>query len=289
LSGFVLTLAAEPGMASRSPWRFFTSRVRRLWPLVTIGTLAGALSFLPDAPLGQLATLTGLAVLMVPQLQPGFAIFPLNAPQWSLMWELLANALHAVILHRLEQRALWAVVAAAGVGVIWSISTFGSCRMGPNAESWWMAGPRVIWAYGLGIAMARRWRQKRPAPLTSWQIALVAPLAALVALPWLPLSEAVGDGLVTLIVMPALFWISTTVVPSESAGVTLQRVGAISFPLYALHLPVLVAGSYISVTPAARIAAAATALGLATLAAHYGKLRNGQLTSRPRPRVLPAT
>ena len=269
LSGFVLTLAAEPVMAGRAPMAFITARVRRLWPLVALGTLAGTLVFMPAVHFGQLAMLVGLALLMVPQFQQGFAIFPLNGPQWSLMWELVANALHATVLHRLGDRHLLGVIALAGIGLSAAIWTVGSCNMGAKAQFWWLAAPRVLWAYGMGIWMARRWRRMRPAPLADWRIAIIAPLVALLALPWLPLGQASGDALAVLVVLPALFWVATTAVPPASAHPGLIRVGAISFPLYALHGPVLVGASFLSERPAAKLIAAATAFVLAVAAARF--------------------
>ncbi len=269
LSGFVLTLAAEPGMASRPPLAFVRARLRRLWPLVALGTLAGALAFLPGGTPGQVGRLALMGLMMLPQLQQGFAIFPLNGPQWSLLWELAVNALHAAVLHRLSERQLLSVVAVAGLGLAAAIAVVGGCTMGPNAEYWWLAAPRVVWAYGLGIWLARVWRRRGPVPLADWRVALIAPLAALLVLPWVPLGQALGDAVAVFVILPALFWVAANAVPPAAAGPALQRIGAISFPLYALHEPVLVAASFVSERPEAKLMAAGLALLLAALAARF--------------------
>ena len=288
LSGFVLTLAAEPSMAGRPALAFVRARLRRLWPLVALGTLAGALAFLPGGSAGQIGRLTLLGLMMLPQLQQGFAIFPLNGPQWSLLWELAVNALHAAVLHRLSERQLLGIVGLAGIALVIAIFVVGGCTMGPNAEYWWLAAPRVLWAYGLGIWFARKWRQRGPVPLADWRVALFAPLAALLVLPWLPLGQASGDAVAVLVVLPALFWVAANAVPPAAVGPILQRIGAISFPLYALHEPVLVAASFISERPEAKLIAAGLALLLAASAARYAPFL-GPAPQPGRPRqVLPA-
>ena len=219
LSGFVLTLAAEAGMAKRPALDFVKLRIRRLWPLVAVGTVAGAL--------------------------------------------------HAVLLHRLTDRQLLGLIALSGIALAVAIAVVGGCTMGPNTEYWWLAAPRVVWAYGLGIWCARRWRKTGPRPVLGWQAAILAPLAALLVLPWLPLGQAPGDALAVLVVLPALFWIAANAVVPPAVAPALAGLGAISFPLYALHEPVLVAMSWYSETPTAKFAAAAMALVLAVLVARF--------------------
>ena len=69
--------------------------------------------------------------------------------------------------------------------------------------------------------------------------------------------------------LPALFWIAANAVVPPAVAPALAGLGAISFPLYALHEPVLVAMSWYSETPTAKFAAAAMALVLAVLVARF--------------------
>ena len=196
------------------------------------------------------------------------------------------NALHAAVLYRLSERQLLGVVAVAGIGLAMAIAVVGACTMGPNAEYWWLAAPRVVWAYGLGILFARVLRRRGPVALADWRAALFAPLAMLLVLPWLPMGQAAGDALAVFVLLPALFWVAANAVPPVAAGPALERLGAISFPLYALHEPVIVAASFVSEGPAAKLAAAGLALLVAVVLARFAPFLGP--APRSAPRLSPA-
>ena len=68
LSGFVLTLAAEPRMRTNPPLKFITARIARLWPLAALGTLLGGMAFATVAPPGDVVLLLALGLAMVPRI-----------------------------------------------------------------------------------------------------------------------------------------------------------------------------------------------------------------------------
>lgn len=241
LSGFVLTMAAEPKMRSgQSALSFLKLRLARLWPVIAVGTLIGALCYgLLDGWQGKgLEVALGLA--LVPMVWSAGQIFPLNGPQWSLLLEIIANLIHGLVLHRMDERALLAVVLVSGAMLAAVIFTFGSNTLGPFAFNWWYSIPRVAFAYPLGILLARKWQRCEQArPILSWQASLLLPPLVVVALVGMPIPHPVGDALVTLVVMPFLFWIACHASPPEQARLWLGRLGAISFPLYAVHAPLI--------------------------------------------------
>ena len=91
LSGAVMARQYE-GRFPHAP-TFVRMRLRRLWPTIALGGLLGALVFASQMPpLGAVvACLMGL--LLVPWLGSDKGLFPLNPPTWSILFELLANAL----------------------------------------------------------------------------------------------------------------------------------------------------------------------------------------------------
>lgn len=266
LSGFVLTLSFEPKMiAGMSTADFMRKRFRRIWPTMALGALLGAAVFSTQADAGEVAWLLLLSLFLFPLASSRVAIFPLNAPQWSLVWELLGNVLHGLVLRRLSEAGLLIVAGAGAVGVAAATWYVGSGGSGAEGAFWYLAAPRIVWSYTLGVWMARRWRANRPKPLADWRTALFLPFAALFGLQWLPL--AFGDGLAVLVILPALFWVAASAQPPEAVKPLLGRFGELSFPLYALHMPVLMAFSFYSRGTASGITAGLTAMALAWLLA----------------------
>ena len=123
LSGFVV------GYAYDSRWGktlttggFFRRRLIRLQPMVCMGALIGAVSFLltgmerwdgTHATLGLTLLAFVCGCLMLPAL-PGMPrevrgngeMFPLNGPCWSLFFEYIGNIVYALVIRRLSTRLL---------------------------------------------------------------------------------------------------------------------------------------------------------------------------------------
>ncbi len=243
LSGFVLALSAEPKLAAElTTAGFMRGRVRRLWPVLAIGAIAGALPYVSKVEPVELLALVVCSLLLLPVFQPGSAIFPLNGPQWSLFWELAANLVHGCVLRRLSDSALALAVAIAG-GMLAAAIWYSGCNCeGSHADGWWLAAPRIGWSYLLGVAMARCWSAGVRGPRLDWRLALLLPLACVLALPWLPLGIAVGDAAMSMAVLPALFWLAACARPAgTAAAAVLERFGDWSFPIYAFHVPIIAA------------------------------------------------
>jgi peptidoglycan/LPS O-acetylase OafA/YrhL len=241
LSGFVLALSAEGRLNAKaqSAAQFLVARVRRLWPTVAAGVILGALLTAVPGEAPGLVTLVLLGLAMIPALSSTGEIYPLNGPQWSILLELAANLAHALLLRRLSNAWLLAVVAAAGAALCATIAAYGSNTLGPYAFNWWQAAPRVAFAYPLGIWMARQWARRAPHPRISWRLALILPIAAVIGLTVMPITVAAGDTAVTLVVLPGLFWLATQSEVSAAARGGLEALGRLSFPLYAVHVPIL--------------------------------------------------
>lgn len=127
LSGFVICRAADPKLkGSWGALSFLVARVLRIWPVMAVGVVVGfsihVFKMLPGRldlhDFRVLAQLLISALLLIPYLwrDRSGALFPLNGPHWSLMFELTANVLHAVLLWRLRNTVLvvtvgiWAVL-----------------------------------------------------------------------------------------------------------------------------------------------------------------------------------
>jgi len=275
LSGYVLTLSIEPRLAQG--WgeaRFLLARAWRLWPMIVAGVGVGAIAWLADLVAGgftlhegfRLFQIAALGLLLVPCFvnnRTG-ALFPLNGPHWSLLFEVCANVVHAFVLRRLADR--WVLLLALGFGVLLAAAIYQNGRNdgGPYFGIWLPGVPRVGFAYCLGIWLARKRQSSgRDTGGWPWQAALAAPVAAVVALAALPLPVWAGDAAFVLLVMPVLFRFAAGSRVEGRAASALQWLGALSYPLYAVHQPILLHFRRVDPSPLSATAAVTVAVALA--------------------------
>lgn len=255
LSGFVLTLAFEPRLREvLGAGAFLLRRVARLWPVLAVGVLIGALWRWSQGMTGQLGWLTLSALLLLPFPRGKGALFALNGPQWSLAYEVLANAVHALLLRRLADRALLAFALLCGGALAWCAADWGSVGLGDTGRNWWGGFARVGFGYGLGVWLGRQFAMTRApvAPVPAWAGALLLPVA-LFSLPWWPMGVVSGDLLAVFLLFPLALW-SAAHVRLEQAGLMLaQGLGRLSYPLYAIHGPVLIWGAVLARSHGAQV------------------------------------
>lgn len=242
LSGFVLARAYEGKFAAGlGPAAFLEIRLRRLWPLIALGTVAGALSLVAIVQPTTLILPTVMGLLLLPRFGTQLPLYPLNAPQWSLAWEVAANFIHGLVLWRLGTGALLAFAATCAIGLWLTVPLNGSVNAGAVDTLWWMAGLRVGWSYTAGVILARVIQpgSERAFAGYSWIFALALPILAAIVLQFLPGSFVAGDMAMVLVGMPAMLWFAINCrFRSRYAG-RLQRFGGLSFPIYALHVPII--------------------------------------------------
>lgn len=247
LSGLVIAHAYERRLLQDlSPLAFMRHRLIRFYPLYLVGLALGVglmtLEILVSPPAVltpvqvAVATVTGLAFLPAPF---GAELYPLNAPAWSLFYELVVNALYAAWLVRLRTRTLVGIAAVTFIGLAVLIFQAGSGSIGTQ----WQSAPaglgRALFAFTLGVVLFRC-RNPRPLP-GRYALPLVAGVGVLLCLPiptamrpyfdlacigvLLPVAVAWGARLHSARLMAAFTWL-----------------GAISFPIYAIHYPVIILG-----------------------------------------------
>jgi peptidoglycan/LPS O-acetylase OafA/YrhL len=236
LSGFLMAHAQEPRIAARpEPLRFMVQRYRRLWPTMALGGLIGLprLWSRTSGPGEFLAiAAANLALLPAPFRRE---LFPLNIPAWTILAELCANLLHVLVLRHLRLWAIGLGIAALAPVMVWIGEVWGSFDVGARPEHWLAGPPRILFAYLIGIALGRWWGASAPIP--------VPPLLAIPAMPailaggWgLGWNHWAFDMAFTLIACPLMI----------AGGLRLTRfhrvaglLGALSFPLFAVQMPIL--------------------------------------------------
>jgi len=239
LSGYLMASHQEPKLADGRlrPLRFMAARYRRLWPMMTAGALIG-LPYLWHRTGGHWGAFTSQAafeLLLLPAIPLGAFLFPLNIPAWTIFFELAVNALHVTLLWRLRGWLAGAGLALLAVAVAWIGWRHGGLDMGALPRDFLRGAARILLAYGLGIALARRWRAHRPFPAPWWLALPLMPVLLPLAW-WLGLSGPAFDIAFVLIGCPLM--LAGGLRLHKWHG-TAQWLGRIAFPLFALQMPIL--------------------------------------------------
>jgi len=182
-----------------------------------------------------------LSLLLIPTLREQYPVYPLNNPQWSLALEIAANVLHAFVLARLPTRRLSALVGVSGIGLAVAIALTGRNTLGSTGDNFSLGLVRVLFCYGSGLVVARLWLANALPSWVRWRwsCAVLVPLALIITLPFWPVSDGVGDILVTLFMLPACFAFTVRAELPRRLESLFAGLGLLSYPLYAIHLPIL--------------------------------------------------
>lgn len=267
LSGFVLTRTYHErfsdGLGTRE---FMRLRLARLWPTIAVGALIGLASVHGQYGNGDLALFLALNLALLPYLAGG-VVFPLNGVIWSIFFELIANAVHAAGLSKLRLAGLsWLALAMAGSMLMAAtrLEAFGAGSW--DVGSWqgnFVAGlARVMLSYTMGTIIYLTRGSRASSGVPSWAAPVLLVGAIIV-------GSSFGstwhfDLVFVVFVCPAVI---VTGLAAPALGERAARVaGDLSFPLYAVHVPVLLivknAGLPWYVAPPLAILAAVATLGI---------------------------
>lgn len=239
LSGFVLTRTYYDRFTlGLGAGRFMVMRVKRLWPTIAVGAVLGAVSHASVYAPQELTMLLVLNLALLPCVT-AVGLFPLNGVIWSIFFELVANFVHARLLARLSSQLLLAIcVLMAAVMTLVAVNLTAN-----GAPSWdvgsltgnFVAGvPRVMLSYTIGSLLYLRLGDRPRSGIPAW----LAPIFLLAVL--FAGRDASGwqfDLVFVVVVCPLVLIAGLS---SYAWAGPLERVsGDLSFPLYAVHMPVL--------------------------------------------------
>lgn len=263
LSGYVMARTYEERLASRGlgAFRFLWARFRRLWPTMAVGTLLGfAVWFYRDSDLAAALPALVAGLLFLPWSLRTPWLYPFNGPSWSILNELLANLIHGLVLARCSSRVLFVLLIASGtVFSGWVLAT-GVWPAGGWPDQFVPALVRTIACYILGILLYRRFRDRDVLRTGLWPLLLAFP-AAVLATAWLPDWM---DLIFVFALSPLLVLAGAGCQVSERGARWAAASGAISFPLYAVHYPLLEMLTTVA-TPGQALAIVLAALALLAL------------------------
>lgn len=245
LSGFVIAHSYDgrfsTGLSAR---RFVLLRAVRFWPLYALGLGLGILhQFLlilthnhHAMSVVMLALASMLALFFVPApVRHGGNLFPLNVPSWSLFMELMANAVYALAFPKLTTRLLLSAAAAGGVVFAIACARHGSADLGATVGTLAGGAGRTAFSFAAGLLIYRlRWR---PFALPVPMLAIIVTLLLICPVPsgWRPAYDMVF----VLLLSPLLVAVGATSAPSPGLMGVSAKVGLISYPVYAVHRPLI--------------------------------------------------
>lgn len=243
LSGFVLTRTYQDRFRNGlGTARFMALRLRRLWPTIALGGVLGLLSQMHVYSGEELALYLALNLALMPFLAGG-VVFPLNGVIWSIFFELLANLFHVRVLARMSQVALGAVAVAMALIMVLTVLKLESFGAGTwDVGSWqgnFVGGlPRVMLSYTIGSLLYLRFGSRPHARVAAWVAPVLLPTAIVAGG---QIDGWVFDFAFVLFVCPTVVMAGLSRFPQ--AGPVERVSGDLSFPLYAVHVPILLLAS----------------------------------------------
>ena len=258
LSGFVIGYAYDNRWDKMSTGSFFRRRLIRLHPMVIMGCIIGAITFLMQGSVKWDGSSVGIGLVMLAMLSTMFMIpsaaglpteirgnsemFPINGPFWSLFFEYIGNILYALLLRQLSTKALGCIAAISGVLLAYISISQGQLGIGWTLADYgfWGGLIRMLFPYTIGMLMARLFK---PISIKGafWKCSLILiavaflPIVSTETFPWL---TGAYDAFCVLFIFPALVWMGASELSIGKQTTSVCRfAGDISYPLYTIHYP----------------------------------------------------
>lgn len=259
LSGFVIAYAYDEKLKNKiiSFPKFVAIRLIRLYPVFLLSVLISGLFFIyqstylhQSTDLLKVLSVIGMTLLFLPSHMTGVAsLFPINGPYWSLFFELISNFIYAALRPFLNNVNLFLIVAISGTVLISMAFKFHHLDIGFNwsFDSIAAGFTRSVFGIFLGLLIQRNYKVLLPIleklKLSPWLSFIV--VAITLASPDMGRFNAILDILSVIIIFPVCIIIASQATMTRFEGLLL-KLGAASYPIYLIHVPLSKFLSYIS-------------------------------------------
>lgn len=258
LSGFVMGYAYDKQGLSFS--NFMKRRLIRLHPMVVMGVLIGLICFViqgctkydgtvVSTEAVMIVTLLGLFMIPSPaslEVRGNTEIFPLNGPQWSLFFEYVGSILYGLLLQKMSTKWLrvWVACSIVSIAGFALLTEDGGIAYGWSSEpvNFFGGALRMLYAYPMGLLMARVFRERQPKPLHGY-IFLYCSLALVVLLGLPFVGSKDGETIYQLVCIfsffPTIIWYGARGIVTGFKQKAVSFLGRLSYPLYIVQYPLV--------------------------------------------------
>lgn len=261
LSGFVIGYAYDDRWNRMSLTDFAKRRLIRLHPMIIFGMIFGAIVFyfqggsmftlVNETPIWQMLLIMFIGVTLLP-VPPSMDIrgwqemYPLNGPAWSLFFEYIANIMYALFLRKLSNILLVILLIIAGIATIHlTVFTGKGDVIGGwsfNYEQLHIGIVRLMYPFLAGLLLSRLFKSAQIKHAFTWCSLLLIVVFSFPRLgsetaPWI---NGIYDAVVILFVFPFIVYIGAS--GSVNSGLPKKLcsfLGAISYPIYIVHYPLV--------------------------------------------------
>ena len=266
LSGFVISYAYDDRWGkTMTTGNFFKRRLIRLHPMIIMGVILGTITFFLQGGAQWDGTKVATSAVMLAMLCAMFFIpavpgvsyevrgngemFPLNGPSWSLFFEYIGNILYALFIHRLSTKALTVLVGLLGIALAWfttfNVSGYDMIGVGWTLDTvnFFGGALRMLFPFSMGMLLARHFKPMNVRG-AFWICSVI--LLLLFCVPYIvtgnsPISlNGLFEAICILFIFPVLLWIGASGKTTDNFSSRVCKfLGDISYPLYAVHYPIM--------------------------------------------------
>lgn len=261
LSGFVIGYAYDDQWQKMSIGTFLKRRVERLQPMVILGMTLGAIGFyftdstiwplIHTVPLWKmlLVMLIGYTILPIPQsldIRGWQEMHPLNSVGWSLFFEYIANILYAIGIRKLSKTALSILVLIAAIALahLAITSPNGDVSGGwtLNIEQLKIGITRTMYPFFAGLLLSRI---AKPSRVRYAFLCCSLLLTIVLYMPRIGGAErlwlnGIYESVCIIIIFPLIVYLGASgKIHTQSTYKLCKFLGAISYPLYLVHYPIV--------------------------------------------------
>ena len=248
LSGFVISYAYDARLQQgMSAWTFFRARLIRLYPMIAVGTSVAALMFVYQSHLAHVPPVHTLYTILLsfavlPNFFPGgphTELFSVNQPLWSLFFEIAINMIYATLFRFLTTRVIVVLEFGLLLWLCFAADQYGLGILGRYSDTFVGGIPRTGFSFFAGVLIFRAFAAGKLPKISVSMPVLAATLMLLLTVNWAFIGTLGAEIFFVAMVFP-LFVMAAC--QQRLSGWQLKwatALGAISYPIYATHEPVL--------------------------------------------------